>query len=401
MVSFGGENYLSIRDTVADQRVSYDGDNAEIGGVGTIRFKVVPKYNVAPAANRYFFVIQNTSGSPFSQITMFHQSSQNIQIRGQNSGGGAWIWNPGNWSAVLDQEYEFELDLNLSGTSRLFIDGVQFGVSYTPAPVPMGTQDYFVIGGISGNRSDFLIRDFEIYNTVQHTTNFAGEIPRVLTIYSQANPKITPNSPVSAKEITAYSVTSDPFAGSDLIRQTLKVASQEKYVPVATWVDANGTYAETNLPSEIDTNKAALDLSAGAFVYPVSYLHSDDGRSTPFLDTITIGFDFDNPGATPNKCRVYGQVLDNNGEPVEGAEVTVDGEDYYYDDALIARSGQAFTDENGEWEMDVVETATDGTVVNFLTKYTQIENGRLKNKTKPDENKTVPNQPTAALSGLT
>ena len=395
LVSSGGEQYIDISGGVAGKGVEYTGPHAAINALGTIRFKVIPKYNVAPVANRFFFILQESSVITDSQILLYHQSTQNLQLRGTTSTGATWFKNLGNWSAVLDQEYEFEVNVDLNGTTRVFIDGVQFGTNYINT-LTLTSQDYLIIGANGANSSECYIRDFEVFSNNQHAIDFPLEIPRIIEIYSKLNPTITPTSPISVKLFTTYLATI-VVAGLDLVRQTITVAGQQKYWDGAAWVNSDGTYAQSSTIGDIAANIVTLDVTSGEFVLPVSFLHSDDGRSKPQISEISIDYVFANPGANPTKCKVYGQVLDNCCVPIEGALVSVDGDDYYYDDALIARSCSTTTDEMGEWEMEVIETTTDAKVVTFTTSYNQSG----KTKTFTDKDKTIPNAPTAALSSLT
>jgi len=113
----------------ASDGISYDCiGNADFTNQCCIRFKIIPNYNGTPAVNSYIF---GTSPAVTNEIFIRHNNGGNLVLVIRSNVGG-FIVNQtiGTWNAVLGQEYEFELNIDLiSGATRLFIDGVQSGVN--------------------------------------------------------------------------------------------------------------------------------------------------------------------------------------------------------------------------------------------------------------------------------
>jgi len=136
--------------------------------------------------------------------------------------------------------------------------------------------------------------------------------------YSTTNPTIVPNSGFYADGLNSFSATTTA-TGSDAVKYTIYVNGTEKYWDGATWSSSSG-YAQSNTESEINTNCGDLDISSGALIKPVAYIHSDDGSSTPDIEDITADYDYFNPPSpAPDICLVNGYLLDANTNPISGA----------------------------------------------------------------------------------
>ena len=104
---------LDLTGAVSDRYWSYDPTNADFGEIGTLRFKIRPAYTGGPASNRFIF--QLTGAGVDNRIVLLHQASSNLQLILNNSAGGAIAAaNLGNWSPTSGQEYEFELNLDVT-----------------------------------------------------------------------------------------------------------------------------------------------------------------------------------------------------------------------------------------------------------------------------------------------
>lgn len=217
-------------------------------------------------------------------------------------------------------------------------------------------------------------------------------------LYPTDNPTVTISSGFNMDELLSFAATFNA-AGSDAVKFILKLSGVDYWWNGASWVASNGTYAESTLAADIETNKAALTsvVSAGKTLRLVAVLHSDDGSTTPDITDATMKYSFAFDCNAPIVCVVYGCILDNSGQPVSGAVVTVDGEDYFYDESLVTRDTSVTTGIDGKYEIDVIETTTDSQTVNIKIEYTQ-KSGQAKTITY--EGITIPNQATAKLSDL-
>jgi len=187
-------------------------------------------------------------------------------------------------------------------------------------------------------------------------------------------------------------VADSTLLGADEVRYNVVVNDLPLWFdPVQTsWVASSGVQAETNTLAELNLNAPTLPISLGAAVQFKAFLISDDATTTPILVSLEVQYIFGIvDGCEPVKCVVYGCILDNTGVPIAGAKVSVNGEDYFYTDsmavagadkaALIARSAIGYTNAEGEFSLEVVETTTDGTTVDFVIEYKQ--NGKTIKKT--------------------
>jgi len=185
--------------------------------------------------------------------------------------------------------------------------------------------------------------------------------------------------------------------GADAVRFHLSVSGQAKYWDGVAWENSNGTYAESNTAEEINTNAGSLDLSSGATVKVVAVLHSDDGTTTPSVSSVTMSYCFfATATALPNECIVYTRLIDNEGEPIVGAPVTISNDTFFHGEYLVhQRSVSKNTDASGYVEFSLIETQT---VARKMTLSTAITDGStIRRFTKTF---TVPNQETAALNTL-
>ncbi len=139
--------------------------------------------------------------------------------------------------------------------------------------------------------------------------------------YLTTDPTVLVNTTITATSITGFTATTTE-TGSDLVKYTLCVDSQDRYWTGSAWADSNGTYAQSSTVSEINNNAATL-ITARATIKIRSFLHSDDGSTTPTLDVLTITYDAaDIAAAEPLLVYLEGYIYDNNG-PVATQAVEV------------------------------------------------------------------------------
>jgi len=151
-------------------------ENVDIKQCGTFKFQVKPNYSAAPATDQYFFSSFTTVSSLNNLIQLLHKNTTGTIGLMIYSDSGVSIINTnlGTWSPSSGTTYEFELNYDIDGgATRLFIDGVQSGTTQTntgyriiPTKFNVGT-DY-----TQAATSNFSIKQFVVYNAVQHTANY-------------------------------------------------------------------------------------------------------------------------------------------------------------------------------------------------------------------------------------
>jgi hypothetical protein len=307
--------------------VDYDADlNADSQQVGCIRLKITPNYTGNPAAIVQFFVISKASGDPDNIIDVRHNTNGTINVIMRDSVSG--IIQSGTlavWSPTAATEYEFEFNWDVTaGATRFFIDGTQLGSTLTGT----GTRDANIallrIGSdITGTaQSDFKVDDLLVFSTVQHTANYTPAPAFPADKYVKTNPTIKFNNTISMSELlTATETTVTP--GSDAVQHALEVSAQDKYWNGSAVVNSDGTYAQSNPLATINTNASSF-VTAREAVRFLSFLHSDDGTTTPQLDLLTFTYDASLPDPTvPTLIDLNGFAYNQSGVAFSSQKVRV------------------------------------------------------------------------------
>lgn len=188
--------------------------------------------------------------------------------------------------------------------------------------------------------------------------------------YAQDNPTIRPNAftqmdGLEPDELDVLFAAVSAASGSDAVRFLLETRttaggpSVYKYWNGSAWATSDGTYAQSNTAAEINDNGASLDLAAGFYVRVVAFLHSDDGYSTPDLTSSEISYNFFITAESPNKTILYGWLIESDESPLQGTVTVEVKTPFFHSGNLIPKSSiSTTTDENGYWEITVIETTT-------------------------------------------
>lgn len=220
-------------------------------------------------------------------------------------------------------------------------------------------------------------------------------------IYPTDDPQISINSGFLTDGLEGFTETATK-TGSDELKYLLHYSGQDYYHNGANWVASNSTYAQSNTAAEIEAAKAtfATDVfgaSVGGTVTAKVLLHSDTGQTTPQIDTLEIDYNFFTAQPNFNKCRVYGQIHDASGNPVQGATVHFEVNDFWYGDTYITVDQNATTDSVGNWDVEIVETETSGETCAISITYIDDDGEEV---FKEFKGLTIPNQESASLASL-
>lgn len=339
-------------------------DNANFANKGAVKFKLTPNYTGAPATWYAFFAIALAAGSLVNRVELRHSiSAGQLQLR-MNDSAGASIGTAtlANWLPTAGVTYEFEVNFDFdTGATRVFINGVQHGTTFTGTGTRTGTSALLRIGNDyqAAEVANFEVEDLVVFNDVQHVSNYTPGYTVTETVYATDDPNVTTNSTTLAGALVSFAATVTE-SGSDTVTWVTMVNGQAKWWNGSAWTDSDSSVAQSNTPDEINDNAAALDISAGVSLTFRSIHHSDDGSTFPSASgyTFTYEFQVDVP-VVPNECSVYGWVYDSNGEPVEGATVRVENAAFHHGDFFIrSQKKDVETDANGYWNIELVETAT-------------------------------------------
>lgn len=323
-------NYFSLNDPADRDGITAIPDTSHFNfdQVGTIRMKVRVPYTGAPTANNAILATGDSlSGAGLgSLISLQHLAgSGNFQIRTYNAAAVATIANFPAWLPVMDQDYEIELNYNgttvaVNGvpplTISMFIDGIAHGSGSVRAG--SGPRDFFYLGAYysAGSfSSEAAFRDIQIFNTIQHSSSFTSEIPRIVGLYPE-DALIAPLESSVAKGFVSLADDATLPTGSDL-KYVLRIESGNFWIDGGgSLVVSDGSFAEStkkedwNLPVNIAQIDAAI--ASGARITMLPILSSGPiGLETPDLDSHTLTYIFFAVPETCIGCTLYGWVSDN------------------------------------------------------------------------------------------
>ena len=444
--------------------------NADSQQTISIKFKYTPNYNGANSTEQSIFCISKAPNDAKNMIYFRHRLGTAtgqylvLHIYDQN---GVLIQEQvlEFWIAVKNQEYEFEIDFNITtGNLYFFIDG---DMKWSGS-IGTGTRDSNIgLLRIGSNykqqyTSNFKIDDFVIFTTIQHTANYtpgytisdylyvenkvdlpqfsysglgalqafaaftetgSGSPHYILNgkywdgvawsvsdgSYSQAssaanvntnigslmaadtldisiifpnsntlsyvgntdvnyigqliptdNPTIEINTSIYADKIDD-AVEDSTILGSDNIKWVVKVGTDWYYISggVPTITDG-ATYAESNTIAEWSAIWPTWDPIGAAQIKFKAFLHSDDGSTTPELDTLTVDYDFQGTQEDEiNKSIIYGYQKNPDGSPDETSftvSLTQNIVMYKTNISIVKESYTVTPDSYGYWEIELAET---------------------------------------------
>jgi hypothetical protein len=130
--------------------------------------------------------------------------------------------------------------------------------------------------------------------------------------YVGDNPTLLTNSLFYVQDIAAFaSVVTE--TGSDAVKFAVVQNGTDKYWDGAAWATSTG-YAQTNSSSEVVTNITSLTLAERDSIGLKIYLHSNDGSSTPTIDSATFTYTEGLPDPTLSTLViVHGFLYDHDG----------------------------------------------------------------------------------------
>lgn len=234
--------------------------------------------------------------------------------------------NPGTiisfdeFASVESNAPKYTLQIGRSG-NYLYWDGSAWSISD-------GTYDQATSAADFNTHCSELDVDGEIYGQfkvhfkAQNSQGVVDSFTATLTAnsgYPTDNPTITPNDKLRTTAISLIeeSVTK---AGSDDVKYVHNVGGTNKWITGGSVADSNGTYAESSSLSDFNAYLGAL-VSGRQEVYPIVFLHSDDGTTTPSIESMTFTYNasISDPNLT-TLCNLEGFIYDANG-PVENEVV--------------------------------------------------------------------------------
>lgn len=292
--------------------------NAPPSMAGTIRFKLTPNYSGSPSSRKYFFTDFSSLESDLNSFTIYQETSGWLVLRVCDNTGNYII--PNNalalWNPTSGQEYEIEIDYSLvnGGVNRVFINGALFGSYTVSVNKTRNSTTTLRIGNFNTAiyQSNFYIDDFVVINEYAHTSNYTPGYQLPESKYSIANPTVTYASSIKASSITGFgeNITKQ---GQDNVKYILTINNQMKWLNNGVLEESNGTYSKANTAQEINSYASTI-TSLRVNVGIIALLHSENGASTPELNSVTITYESALPDpVTSRVVEIEGFIYDING----------------------------------------------------------------------------------------
>jgi len=292
------------------------------------------------------------------------------------------------------EKVEIGISTNAAGTVKTYIDGTLYRTKNIIAHDFTDCDIQF--GGDANNLTRTQYGYFHFLNVDAFLTSI--EFPYLeKSKYSLVDEVSDTALPLLANSLVSVAQTTNP-AASTIVRKVVKIDGQKFYWNGAAVVTSDCTWAQANTPADIIANAAAfIFASNGSSLGIIDVFLTTDGYTQIKLLESSVVTGFPVPEALVSTCIVYGQVLDNKGLPMSGVVVEADGTDYLNGNSLVAGKAKETTDSNGDWSMQLVETATDSQLVKFIFTYTDVDG---EEKTFSKAELTIPNEATKAFNLL-
>ena len=293
-----------------------DDDNFAATQTGCIRFTMKPNYSGTPTTQQILVDISNLSNNN-NRVVIWQAAP--------GSGGGLWtriatgagsaifsVETWGAWSPSAGVSYEMELNWDVTtGASRFFVDGVQLGSTKTDT----GTHDLTglttirVGSNFSGlETSDFSIKDFILFDAVQHTANYTPGAAIPEFEYLETDPSIeSVNGFVFASALGGFTVDSTESGSATKYQISSDNGTTFKWWNGGAWVARTAIMmpsAVTTVTGTLDSGNLASLQALDANTYDVSEV----GGTPGFLITMDIA----GVGSPPDNVEIWGYYTGNH-----------------------------------------------------------------------------------------
>lgn len=307
--------FLDVEDATfaAGKEVKYTATSKINADKGCIRMKIRAKFAGAPGANGLIFNFANSDGSNNNKTELRHDTANAWRVDLRTDIGGVIVTNQGHSSTNFVDERDYELEYNwdfISGAQNFFVDGVKMGAG-TTFTNDRSNNLTDVTHVEFGSNANIFYDSILIFDEPQHTANYTSPSTEPsATIFDLTNPTILLNAAIGADGLEGFTEIATKAAGSE-IKYVMCVDGVDFYHDTSNWVVSDGTFAQANLATEVETNKAALDLSAGINLKIRTFLHSDDGSVRPIItsNTVNTNFFIAAPVAI-NECLIFVNLSD-------------------------------------------------------------------------------------------
>lgn len=245
----------------------------------TINFKMTPAYSGTPSATVYGLYIGNGTDN-VNKITLYHKTTDGKIYVSVYSSTSVALFNSSlaDWSPVSGTEYEFELNIDSTQDTacRLFVDGTLLGSAFgTSGTRTVNANEFIQTGTVLA--TNFALRDFIIYNSIQHTTNYTAK-----TLTTQ-NSLYVSGSQVIGKDLRVNQEIYAQSAPLSHVGATI-VNSMSKIGAVSDGVTDNATVFSGRLTDKVrgfgryHTTDNSYELRTAEIEPNITYVHNTETR---------------------------------------------------------------------------------------------------------------------------
>ena len=271
----------------------WDGANANIGSVGTIRFEMKFPADFTNGTGLFEFVKRSTTANSIS----FHLDGAHNIYGGIADYLGTVIWGDaiGSWWPADENWHVFEFSWDgVTGFMMMFIDGVIIGGgAFSTFELNNDVSDIAV--GIEASltaTANMKVRKLQVFSSVLHYDAHPTDYQYTMTDtpYSITNPTITPIASFISSLIKDFRTT-ETLTGNDKLKYTLLAGSQDRYVTGGIAENSNGTYSEASSKAEIlEDLEHLIAIENDVDCKLKIFLHSDDGNTTPEISVAELDY---------------------------------------------------------------------------------------------------------------
>ena len=230
---------------------------------------------------------------------------------------------------------------------------------------------------------------YRIYYPDSNTQHSISELISTLTIqeYSRNNPTIKNTTVLKSQGIDSIEYTETNYA-LDYVRHAIEVNGVNKYWNGSSWAISSG-FSETSEASDVEDNISSLNISSGADIRFVGFLHSNNGVQTPILSNVEITYDVWGGGVSnPKLCLVYGYIRDITNEPPENVTIEIqpkNNANYNNEIQVTTHLKEISPDSTGYWEILLFKSSELSPVTQYLFNFQGERFSLVGTKTIPDE----------------
>ena len=167
-------------------------------------------------------------------------------------------------------------------------------------------------------------------------------------------------------------------SGSDGIKFISRVDGVDYYYNTSSgqWESSDLSYSKANDIGDLTNEimQALIEPDQGSTYTWIAVLHSEDGSTTPDLDSVTLDYDYYNsPGDAIPECTIFMSVIDLLGDEYDEAWLYVAHEEGFYhgDRFILPFEKNKKANEAGYIGLSVPETETVQENCIFYLKYTK------------------------------